>query len=145
MDFNAGIIGDGADAVADQGFERVQQLVGILRGIGTRLFTDQPRRTVFLSELHPEFKAAAFEGDQPKNQAQIAQTVGVEIICLVCRAEELIRRGNGIGQSVLDVMQLAVVVEGEPLLRLGDDFVRQPCRIGTPNQFDGLVAVKNGV
>ena len=72
MYLDAGIVGDGADAVADQGFERVQQLVGILRSIGTRLFTNQPRRTVFLGELHPKFKAAAFEGDQPKNQAQIA-------------------------------------------------------------------------
>nr|DAT01290.1 MAG TPA: Ski oncogene helix, forkhead, ONCOPROTEIN.65A [Caudoviricetes sp.] len=42
-------------------------------------------------------------------------------------------------------MQLAFVVEGEPFLRLGDDFVRQPCRICTPNQLDGLIAVKNGV
>ena len=48
-------------------------------------------------------------------------------------------------QPILDVTQFAFVVEGKPLLRLGDDFVRQPCRIGTPNQLDGLVAVKNGV
>ena len=39
VDFDTGIVGDGADAVADQGFERVQQLVGILRGIWTQLFT----------------------------------------------------------------------------------------------------------